>query len=135
MKREHRSFASLQRAAREIRSRYAEQARQQGTREWGTAEFLQGFVGDVGALAKLIMQRTGARTGVISPTKLEAKLAHELADCLWSVLILADDVGVDLEKAFASTMDELRGRLSATRGKNTRSRRRRTSGPRRSRKT
>ena len=34
-------------------------------------------------------------------------LAHELADCLWSVLTLADAYDVDLAAAFTSTMDEL----------------------------
>lgn len=35
------------------------------------------------------------------------KLAHELADCLWSVLVLAEMYDVDIESAFTSTMDEL----------------------------
>jgi NTP pyrophosphatase (non-canonical NTP hydrolase) len=38
---------------------------------------------------------------------LDEKLAHELADCLWSVLVLADRLGVDLGAAFAATMSDL----------------------------
>ena len=41
----------------------------------------------------------------------DAKLAHELADCLWSVLVLARAYGVDLEQAFVVTMDELEQRV------------------------
>ena len=37
----------------------------------------------------------------------DQKLAHELADCLWSVLVLSELSSVDLERAFFQTMDEL----------------------------
>jgi NTP pyrophosphatase (non-canonical NTP hydrolase) len=39
------------------------------------------------------------------------KLAHELADCLWSVLVLADAYGIALERAFFETMDDLEQHL------------------------
>ena len=59
---------------------------------------------------KLVMAKEGRREG---PANLDAKLEHELADCLWSVLVLADAYGVDLERAFATTMDELEAKLPA----------------------
>ena len=34
-------------------------------------------------------------------------LAHELSDCLWSVLVLADHYDIDLATAYTSTMDDL----------------------------
>jgi NTP pyrophosphatase (non-canonical NTP hydrolase) len=37
----------------------------------------------------------------------DQKLAHELADCLWSVPVLSELSSVDLERAFLQTMDEL----------------------------
>lgn len=40
-------------------------------------------------------------------------LAHELADCLWSVFVLAHMLDVGLEAAFARTMDDLEAFLSA----------------------
>lgn len=63
-----------------------------------------GFVGDVGDLSKLVHAKNGVRAMADSETDLDAKLAHELADCLWSVLTLADCYGVDLDQAFDSTM-------------------------------
>lgn len=69
---------------------------------------MQGFVGDVGDLMKLVMAKSGIRT--IADT--EQKLPHELADCLWSVLVLARLYDVDLEKAFLTTMDDLERRLA-----------------------
>jgi len=59
----------------------------------------------VGDLVKLVMAQNGRR----AIPDAESKLAHELADCLWSVIVLADGHGIDLEKAFLDTMDDLEG--------------------------
>ena len=40
------------------------------------------------------------------------KLAHEPADALWSVIVIAARCDVDLEAAFVETMDELDGWLA-----------------------
>jgi NTP pyrophosphatase (non-canonical NTP hydrolase) len=72
-------------------------------RVWTREEFMLGFVGDVGDLAKLVMAAEGARS---MPGGREA-LEHELADCLWSVLILAHRYDVDLGAVFDRTMAEL----------------------------
>lgn len=70
---------------------------------WGLAEHTQGFVGDVGTLAKLVMAKNGYR----KYDDLDKKLAHELADCLWAIIIIADEAGVGLEEAFFETMKEI----------------------------
>ena len=51
------------------------------------------------------------RSGVRAIPDVKAKLAHELADCLWSVMTLARLYEVDLEASFLGTMDELEARL------------------------
>ena len=102
-------LAELTCRALEIRSRYAALESANGGRPWSRAELAQGFAGDVGALMKLAMAKDGRRAG---PPDLDARLAHELADCLWSVLVIADACGVDLERAFAQTMDELEIKLA-----------------------
>ena len=48
-----------------------------------------------------------AESGVRDIPDARRKLEHELADCLWSILVLADVYDVDLERAFRRTMDEL----------------------------
>jgi NTP pyrophosphatase (non-canonical NTP hydrolase) len=63
---------------------------------------------DIGDLAKLVQ----AKEGVRDVEDVDAKLAHELSDCLWSIIVLADYYGVDLEAGFMRTMDELRERLA-----------------------
>jgi NTP pyrophosphatase (non-canonical NTP hydrolase) len=65
-------------------------------------------VGDVGDLVKLVMAENGHRE--IPDCK--HKLEHELADCLWSIIVLANLHEIDLEKSFLKTMDELERNLS-----------------------
>jgi NTP pyrophosphatase (non-canonical NTP hydrolase) len=100
---------SLIQRALEIRRQYAEQERATYGRAWTTEEVALGFVGDVGDLMKLVVACAGVRE--IPDAK--AKLAHELADCLWSVLVLADVYGIDLEQAFLRTMQELEERIAS----------------------
>jgi len=56
---------------------------------------------------KLIMAKEGFRQG----ENVDAKLAHELSDCLWSVLVLARHYGIDLETEFIRTMNDLESKL------------------------
>ncbi|MHB8831424.1 MAG: MazG nucleotide pyrophosphohydrolase domain-containing protein [Patescibacteria group bacterium] len=100
-------FQQLIARAKEIREVNSKLASNDGCKGWGSAERMQGFMGDVGDLAKLVMAKNGYR----KYDDLDKKLAHELGDCLWSVIILADELGVDLEKSFLETMNEIEARL------------------------
>ena len=57
---------------------------------------------DVGDLA-LIAQ---AKEGIREAEQVEEALTHELADCLWSLISLADRYEIELESAFLRTMDD-----------------------------
>ena len=62
----------------------------------------------MGDLVKLIIAKNNFR-------KIEAvdeKLAHELADCLWSVIIIADELGINLEDEFLRNMEKLKERIT-----------------------
>jgi NTP pyrophosphatase (non-canonical NTP hydrolase) len=96
-------FEKIIERAKEIRKVNAKLAQNEGSKEWGLAERTQGLVGDVGDLVKLVMAKNSYR----KYEDLDKRLAHELADCLWSVIIIADEAGVDLEKAFVETMKEI----------------------------
>ncbi len=100
-------FETMVARARAVRERYAALEAARYGRAWTREEIMLGFLGDVGDLAKLIQ----AAEGVRAIPDAEAKLAHELADCLWSVIVLADSCGVDLTAAFTGTMDELESHL------------------------
>jgi NTP pyrophosphatase (non-canonical NTP hydrolase) len=102
-------FEELQKRAIQIRDQYAELERRQYGRPWTTTDIALGFVGDVGDLVKLVM----AETGVRNIPDARSKLTHELADCLWSILVLAHLHDIDLEQAFLQTMDELERHIAA----------------------
>ncbi len=89
----------------DIRKKYAEFETQKYGKSWTREQIMQGFVGDVGDLMKIVMTKEGIRESGDGDT--HQRLAHELSDCLWSVLVLADQYDVDLEKAFLGTMEEL----------------------------
>ena len=96
-------LAQLSARAQQIRELFAAREKAQGGRSWTREELMQGFVGDVGDLMKLVMAKAGARP----VADVDRKLAHELSDCLWSVLVLARAYDVDLEKEFLATMREI----------------------------
>lgn len=102
-------LSELTQRAMEIRERFAAYEQRRVGRTWTREEIMQGFVVDVGDLMKLVMAKAGARR----VDEVDAKLAHELSDCLWSVLVLAQLYGFDLEREFLRTMDELERGTSA----------------------
>lgn len=99
----------LQARATEIQALYYRLNERERGRRWTNEETMLGFIGDVGDLAKLVMAQEGARD---MPGG-RAALAHELADCLWSVLVLAHAYGIDLEAEFNTTMDDLERSITA----------------------
>lgn len=100
-------FQTLTDRAIAIRKLYEEKEYRLYGSPWTAEEIALGFVGDVGDLAKLIMAENGKRN---IPNRRE-KLEHELSDCLWSIIVIAHIHGLDIEKAFLSTMDELEKNL------------------------
>ena len=104
-------YEDLLKRAVEIRNKYDELNTTRGI-QWDEQNLMSGFVGDVGDLSKIIMAKHGLRT----MDDIDAKLSHELADCLWSVLVLADKYKIDLASEFMKNMDGLEKRIS-TEGK------------------
>ncbi len=96
-------FEEMRARARSVREQYAAVETARYGRAWSREEIMLGFLGDVGDLAKLVQGKEGVRPR----DDLDEALAHELADCLWCVMTLADAYDVDLGAAFASTMDDL----------------------------
>lgn len=99
----------LQDRATQISDLYDRLNQRDRGRVWTREELMLGFVGDVGDLAKLVMAAEGAR----SMPGGRAALEHELADCLWSVLMLAHRYDVDLAAVFTRTMTELDDMITA----------------------
>lgn len=104
------SLQDLQARALQVAGKYDALNAAQGHQKWGPKDRALGFVTDVGELMELVMAKEGMRSG----DNVDAKLRHELADCLWSVLVLAKHYNVDLEQEFKHTMDQLEERIRKT---------------------
>lgn len=98
----------LMQQAEVIRLRYQELNAKQGKNTWTVRDYAMGFMGDVGDLQKLIMAKQNLR----DIPDVDTKLAHELADCLWSILVIANYYGLDLEKEFKQTMSHISDRIA-----------------------
>jgi NTP pyrophosphatase (non-canonical NTP hydrolase) len=96
-------FETLERRALDIRHRLARWEEQRYGRGWTLEELVLGLVGDVGDLAKLIQAHEGVRRA----DNVHALLEHELSDVLWSVIVIAHRLGIDLPAAFLRTMDDI----------------------------
>jgi NTP pyrophosphatase (non-canonical NTP hydrolase) len=101
------TYEELQNRAIEIRKKYDGLNAAKGRPEWNGQQLMSGFVGDVGDLSKIIMAKHGLR----DMDNIDDKIAHELADCLWSVLVLASTYNIDLATEFMKTMDQLDARI------------------------
>lgn len=96
-------FSDIKKSALQLNELYEQLEIKRYGRIWTTEELALGFVGDVGDLAKLIQANAGIRD--IDDCK--AKLGHELSDCLWSIVVLANKCGIDLEAEFVKNTKEL----------------------------
>ncbi len=101
-------FGELEESALKLNELYEKLEIKLYGRAWTTEELTLGFVGDVGDLAKLIQANAGIRN--IDDCK--SKLGHELADCLWSVIVIANKCGIDLEAEFSKNVGGLMEHVS-----------------------
>jgi NTP pyrophosphatase (non-canonical NTP hydrolase) len=97
------NYSELEQQALKLNDLYEQLEVKRWGRVWTTQELALGFMGDVGDLAKLIQAHAGVRT----IEDHHAKLGHELSDCLWSIMVLANKCGVDLEAEFVRNTREI----------------------------
>jgi NTP pyrophosphatase (non-canonical NTP hydrolase) len=100
-------FNALISRALSVRAQYVRFEEEHFGTAWTNQELALGFIGDVGDMAKLIVAQNGRR----EIPGAQEKLAHELADCLWSIIVLANANTIDLEDAFLTSMGEIEKRL------------------------
>jgi NTP pyrophosphatase (non-canonical NTP hydrolase) len=90
----------LEQRALEIRRKYDALNRQKSGAAWDAKKLAKGFKKDVSDLITILEEGADER-----------KLSHELGDCLWSVLVIARKLDIDLERAFWTTMGEIEQRF------------------------
>ena len=103
------NFDDIQKRALDIRNKYDKLNQEKRGVTWNEQQLMAGFVGDVGDLSKIIMAKHGLR----AMDDVDTKLAHELSDCLWSVLVLASKYNINLSAEFMKTMDDLDKRIDS----------------------
>jgi NTP pyrophosphatase (non-canonical NTP hydrolase) len=102
-------FKQISDKALAVRAKYNELNQKNVGHSWSNRELMEGFVGDVGDLMKFVMAKEGSR----HIDDVDEKLKHELADCLWCILVLSKNYGVEIDTEFMEKMDELDERVSA----------------------
>jgi NTP pyrophosphatase (non-canonical NTP hydrolase) len=107
------NFSDFEQAALQLNELYEQLEVKRYGRVWSTQELALGFMGDVGDLAKLVQAHAGVRT----MEDVQAKLGHELSDCLWSILVLANKCGIDLQAEFVRNTREISEHVSRELGK------------------
>ena len=101
-------LSEIKKRALAIRKLYKNLEIKKYGRAWTDEEIALGLVGDIGDLMKLVQGKNKIR----DISEVDSKIAHELSDCLWSILVLSDIYNIDLEKSFLKTMDELEKRIN-----------------------
>lgn len=93
----------LSKLAKEIKFAYNELKEKKRENAWHAREYAEGLVGDASDLLKLILkhQKYPEKNG-------HNKIKHELADCLYSIIIIAQELNIDLEKEFLINIDYLK---------------------------
>ncbi len=77
---------------------------------WSNREVMEGMVGDVGDLMKLVMAKEGSR---VDKNDIDENIKHEICDILWCLINLADRYNFDLETVFMEQMEKLKSKVSA----------------------
>lgn len=101
-------FKQIIQRALEVREKYAVLEKKKYGKEWTKEQIVQGFIGDVGDLTKLVM----AKEGIRQIENVDEKLAHELTDCFWSLLVIANKYNINLEETFVKVMSDLEKRIA-----------------------
>ena len=100
-------FDKIMDRALQVRRLYEEKEKELYGSPRTSEEIITGFLGDASNLVKLIEAENGKRKILNS----KAMLEHQFANCLWSMIVLANIHGVDLEKSFFIEMDRLETHL------------------------
>ena len=104
-------FQYIIKRALEIRKKYSDLEKKKYGKEWDNEQVMRGFEKDIKDLKKLVAAEEGGKDRFRDVMKVNSELSHELADCLWSVLVLADRHGINMEKSFFEAMEEIEKKI------------------------
>lgn len=93
--------------AAEIAALYEQSNIEAGRKVWEARDYLDGMIGDIGDLTKLLMARDGLR----DIDDIETKIDHELDDVQWSLYLLYRKLGRIPGATFMESMNALAARF------------------------
>jgi len=103
---------TLDQLTQEIVAVYKEYAKQ-GTLDWDYRATTTDLSYQVGSLAKVVMQMQNLRyRDGLSDEELKKKAGDELADILAEVLIIANDLGIDMNQAWNNMIQSDQNKIS-----------------------
>ena len=105
------SLGTAREQALAVRSRYEVLEERFNGKTWSLHELMIGFSNDVGHIGRLLLAHDGTWDIEGDP---RAELEHKLAESMWWTFVLADKLGIDMDEAYARTMDRIRTGLEAT---------------------
>ncbi|MGH7157837.1 MAG: hypothetical protein ACREGD_02040 [Candidatus Saccharimonadales bacterium] len=103
------SLTHMQRKALVIANSYDGINRLAGRKTWDLNDYMDGLVGDIGDLMKALMAVRNRR----KMSEAEKKVEHELADVMFSILLLYKFFQLDPAESFMKQMAVLEERLSS----------------------
>ena len=103
------TLQDLQKQVADLKAKYAVWNSKVGHEAWDGKADAMGLASDVGYLIEYVMAKENLRT----IEDADAKMAHELSSCLWSILALADIYEVDLGAEFQKLLALFEQRITA----------------------
>lgn len=104
------NYKELKSKALNVKTAYDQLNIKKGERKWNYLEYAQGLVGDIGDLMKMLMAKSNLRS---YNGDLDEDIKHELSDCLWSIIVISEELKIDLGEIFPTKMTELYKKIEA----------------------
>lgn len=105
------SLAAAREQALAVRSLYEVLEQRFNGKTWSLHELMIGFSNDVGYIGRLLLAHEGTWSIDGDP---RTELEHKLSEAMWWTFVLADRLGIDIDDAYAQTMDRIRSGLEST---------------------
>ncbi|ONI75912.1 hypothetical protein BWI15_08915 [Kribbella sp. ALI-6-A] len=105
------SLSAAREQALAVRSRYEILEERYNGKTWSLHELMIGFSNDVGYIGRLLLAHDGTWDIDGDP---RAELEHKLAESMWWTFVLADKLGIDIDKAYSQSMERIRAGLEST---------------------
>ncbi len=102
----------MTRRAVEVRAKFSVYERDTYGQEWSTEDLVMGLMTDVGDLSAIVHRLEGRRP--LRDADPRDELAHELSDCLWVLLVLADRYQIEVGQSFEHTMSGIEAWIDGT---------------------